>query len=119
MSKLVSEQHSVKRDGGHVVIDYEGKYESGVTFPGHVEVAVGNVAWLAQQLEAAAADAIGEEKTAANGDDITVYVRGGDRGAPININLHLARPGAKTQVISAMSAQTAKQIAAELRAAAA
>lgn len=76
--------------------------------------------WLAEQLELAADERVSEATHDAPPDHLVVFVRGGERGAPINVHVHNRREPTvargKTYTLSGMSPEVARQLARDLRA---
>jgi hypothetical protein len=79
------------------------------------------VGWLADQLERAADELVSEASHDSPPDHILLFVRGGDRGAPIGIHVHnrreLTAAHGKTYTLSGMYPEVARKLAADLQAA--
>lgn len=106
---------------GLVLIKRERVWSDGARLGGDFVCQPHVIGWLADQLERAADDAISEVQHDAAPDHLVVFVRGGEHGAPININVHNRRePSApsygRTVTLSGMSPATARQLAKDLRA---
>ena len=105
---------------GLLVIRREAVYDDGARLGGDFLVDPAQAPWIADQLEAAADERLVEVERKASPDDLVVFVRGGDRGQPINVNVHNRRapdaPRGKTNVLGGMSPVTARKLACELRA---
>jgi hypothetical protein len=102
---------------GLLVIKRERVWADGARLGGDFLFDPRSKAWLADQLEAAAAESITEITHDAPHDHLTVFTRGGDHGQPINIHVHNKRDGARTYTLSAMSPEVARKLAANLRSA--
>jgi hypothetical protein len=118
MSDLIKEETTVQGlVDGLLVIQRECVWADGARLGGDFRFDPRSKAWLAEQLEAAADDSISRITHDAPPDHFTVYTRGGDRGQPININVHNKREGARTYTIGGMSPEVARKLAADLRSA--
>jgi hypothetical protein len=105
---------------GLLVIKRERVWSDGAVLGGEFMCDPQVAGWLADQLERAADAGLSEVTYDAPPDHLVVFVRGGDRGAPINVHVHNRRdPSAshgRTFTLSGMSPAVARQLAADLRA---
>jgi len=121
MSEPISERTQiVGLSDGLLVIHRERIWSDGAKLGGDFMCAPGVVPWLADQLERAANEQVSEVAFDYPPDHLVLFVRGGDRGNPINIHVHnrrdTAAPHGRTYTLSAMSTQVAEALARDLRA---
>lgn len=105
---------------GLLLIKRERLWSDGARLGGDFMFDPRSAGWLADQLEFAAEDNLSDATYDSAPDHLLVYVRGGDYGQPININVHNRRETnaahGKTYTMGGMSSEVARKLAAELRA---
>lgn len=107
---------------GLMMIERQRIWADGAKLGGDFLVASQHAGWLADQLERAADGEISEVALDAAPDHLVVFVRGGEHGGAINIHIHVhnrresSEPDQKTYTLSAMSPDTARRLAANMRA---
>lgn len=122
MFKLTSEMWSVGSTGdGLLVIRFDQLWDYSIKLGGDFVCEMDAAGWLADRLDAAAgpcgAPPVDQLMPP---DHFLIFVRGGERGEDLNVNLHNRRdpsaPRGGNYALSAITPEGAKSIAAEMRA---
>jgi hypothetical protein len=104
---------------GLIVIRRERVWSDGTRLGGELRIEPRNAMWLADRLDLAAKDALSDVEYDATPDHLEVFVRGGERGAPIHVHVLNERDSGSvhsgTFALGAMSPETARQLARDLR----
>jgi hypothetical protein len=105
---------------GLLVINRERVWADGAKLGGDFMCEIGVAGWLAEHLDRAANEQVSEIALDAPPDHLLLFVRGGDRGSPINIHVHNRRDSTAIHgrpfTLSGMSPQAARALAIDLRA---
>ena len=123
MSKLINETATVERLAGDLLlIHHERSWDNDFRMGGVIVFEATAANWLADHIEAAAADDwdardVDQEMPP---DHFLVYTRGGEHGEDINVNIHNRRdpaaPRGQVYAVGGISPAAALQIVAQLRA---
>lgn len=121
VKKLIKEEATViGLFDGLLLIKREEVWSDGARLGGDFMFAPQIASWLADQLELAADDKLSRTTHDVAPDHLKVFVRGGERGEPINIHVHNDRdataPHGRTYTMSGLSPYVARKLAANLRA---